>query len=337
MSRHPARLLLDTLRFEGGPPSDRLEADWRAVDSRGLDRLVVFESCGSWLYRRLRQVGAVNAVDHDLREGLAELSREETARNMIVDAEARAMALMLGEIGVPGVFLKGIARRVSVTRYPLADARLTNDVDVLVPAERAREVWDELRRRGYVLTKPWRPPRPEHHHLPALMNERRVGVEVHTTTNAWRIRPAEAWRRLFGEGVEVRHDDVCYRVPSATELFWGGAAHGLLHPDVGFILVLLFSSAVIWASGAAIDWDEIRRRIETKEITDRTAACTWFNAVSQVVGTQPPPVVADVLEPFDLGRALELRYSALRHLHLPISLWKGLAWWSSERARRGTP
>jgi Uncharacterised nucleotidyltransferase len=334
MTLHPARLLLETLRFQNGTSAAQLAADWAEVDGRGLDRLVVFEGCGSWLYRRLRQIGAVADLDLDFRDWLAELTREETARNLIVDAEAREIATLLTDLGVPGVFLKGVARRVSVDRYPLADARLTNDVDVLVPADRAREVWDELRRRGYQRTKPSRPPRPEHHHLPALMCARRVGVEVHTTTNARRIAPAEAWRRLYGTGVEVRRDGVCYRVPSATELFWGGAAHGLLHPDNAFVLVLLFSSAVIWAGGGGIDWADIRGRLETKEIVDGAAARAWLSAASQLVGAEPPPELAGVLAPYDLNRALALRLAVLRHVPLPEGLWKGLAWWSSDRARR---
>jgi hypothetical protein len=333
---HPARLLLETLRFSGGPEAETLAAEWSAADDRGLDHLVMFESCGSWLFRRLRQIGVLDSVDPGFAEWLADLAREETARNMIVDAEARAVAMLLSEVGVPAVFLKGIARRVSVERYPLADARLTNDVDILVPADQAREVWHELRRRGYRLIKPWRPPRPEHHHLAGLMSDRRVGVEVHTTTNYRRIPPAEAWKRLHEGGVEVLREGVCYRVPSATEMFWGGAAHALLPADDAFVLAHLFSSAVIWAAGGEIDWVEVRRRLESKEIPDRTAACAWLNAVAQLVGAQVPPELVDALEPYDLGRALELRLAVLRHLRLPMPLWKGLAWWSNDQARRCT-
>lgn len=337
-----ARLLLDTLRFRGGPPEDRLAADWADADVRGLAELVSFESCGAWLYRRLRRCGAVDGLDPAFRDWLGELTREETARNLIVDAEARAMAVMLSETGIPGVFLKGVARRVSLERYPLADARLINDVDVLVPAVRAREVWQELRRRGYRPTKPWRPSRPEHHHLPALMNERRVGVELHTTTNDRRIAPPEAWRRLFEGGLEVRRDGVRYRVPSATELFWGATAHALRVPDTAFVLVLLFGAAVIWAGesgggdddGGAIDWAVIRRRIEGKEIVDRPAAGAWLEAVRQLVGADAPRELAPVMDRFDLARALELRLAVLRRIALPFSLWKGLAWWSTERGRR---
>lgn len=334
MTRDPAGLLLETLRFRNETRAETLAVEWANVDGRGLDRLVAFESCGSWLYRRLRHIGAVGRLDSEFHEWLAELTREETARNMIVDAEAQAMAALLTELGMPGVFLKGVARRASVTRYPLADARLTNDVDLLVPTDRARELWSELRRRGYQRTKPTRPPRPEHHHLPALMCDRRVGVEIHTTTNASRIAPGEAWRRLYERGTDVRVDGVCFRVPSATELFWGGAAHGLLHPDVAFLLVLLFSSAVVWAPEASIDWAEIRRRLEAREIVDLSAAGAWLNAVAQLVGVEPPKELAGLLQPYDLHRALALRLAVFRHVPLPRGLWKGLAWWSNDRAGR---
>lgn len=332
MTRPTARLLLDTLRFRRSAPPEVLAAEWSEADGRGLDRLVDFEACASWLYRRLRQLGAVDLLDPGFREWLAEVTWEETARNMMVDAEARAVAELLPEIGVPGVFIKGVARRVSMGRYPQADARMTQDVDVLVPAERAFEVWFELRRRGYRRTKPNPPPRPEHHHLTALMSERLVAVEVHTTVDP-RLPAGEAWRRFYESGEDVVRDGVAYRVPPPTELFWSATAHGLLHPDIAFVMIQFLSAAVIWASGAAIDWVEIRRRLETKEILDRVAARAWLSAVAQIVGVTPPSELAGMLEPYDLGRALELRLAVLRHVHLPRHLWKSLAWWSSERAQ----
>jgi len=327
-----ARLLLDTLRFKGGPPSEHLAAAWQEAGGRGLRRLVAFEACSIWLYRRLRQLGVLERVDPDFAAWLSDKAREETARNLIVEAEAEALTVTFRQLAVPAVFLKGVARRLSVDRYPLADARVTNDVDVLLPADRARDAWHALRRLGYERTNPVKPPRPEHHHLPALWSQRRVGVELHTT-NAPNVPPAEAWRRHYDAGMDVTRAGLAYRVPSATELLWSSAAHGLRHPEIAFLLLRLLDAAVIWASGAEVDWPEIARRLDAKEIVDGAAAGAWLGAAAQLAGVEPPAALAERVAPYDLERALGLRLAVLRRLQPPGGLSKALAWWTSERAR----
>lgn len=326
-------LLFDTLRFHGAPPSERLAAAWASADLRGLPRLVALEACAIWVYRRLRQVGALEQMDRDLIEWLTSQVTDETARNMLIDAEADALAEVLRRIGVPAVFMKGVARRLLAERFPLADARRTNDVDLIVPAERAWELWHELRRLGYGRTRLTKPPRPEHHHLPALMSERRVGVEIHTT-HAQGITPAESWRRLHTGAREVVRSGRHFSVPSATELFWNGTAHALRIPDVAFILGHLLDTAVIWASDAPLDWGEIVRRLDAKEIVDTTAAAFWLRAAGSLAGVTPPAELESRLEAFDLPRALELRLAILRRVPLPAAWSKLLLWWSTERARR---
>lgn len=327
-----ARLLLDTVRFRGAPASELTER-WREADLTGLDQLVAFEGCAVLLYRRLRQLGALEAVDSGFAEWLSGRALNDTARNLLIESQAFELAEICGRLEMPIVFLKGVARRWTADRYPMADARATNDVDVLVPAQRARELWSELRRLGYERTTPHGPPRPEHHHLPALWHDRRVGVEVHTT-HAQGIPPGESWRRHYDLGMDVERNGLRLRVPSATELLWSGAAHGLRHPEFAFLLVLLFDVAVIWASGAAIDWGEIARRLERKEIIQGDAAGAWFGAAGQLAGADRPPELALRLEPYDLERGLRVRHAVLRRVTLPPLGLKALSWWSSESARR---
>ncbi len=329
-----ARLLIDTLRFRGGLPPERLAPVWGTVEGKGMQRLVEFEGCAIWLYRRLRQLGVMERIDPELADWVSAQAREETARNLLIEAEAQALAEIFHEIDMPAVFLKGVARRLNVDRYPLADARVTNDVDVLVPLALAREVWHDLRRRGYERTSPTKPPRPQHHHLPALWSHRRVGVELHTT-HARGVDPGVAWQRYYDAGIDVVRSGIRFRVPSATELFWSATAHSLLIPDSAFILVLMFDAAVIWASGVPMDWAEIARRLDAKEIVDGAAAGAWLGAAAQLAGVEPPVALAGRVAPYDLERALSLRLAVLRHLQPSGGLRKALAWWTSERARAG--
>jgi hypothetical protein len=332
VSVHPARLLLDTLRFHRAPPPEQLAAAWAEADVRGLERLVTLEGCAIWLYCRLRQLSALETLDQEFAMWVAAQAREATARNLLIEAEAQSLARLLHELGTPFVFMKGVARRLTVDRYPLADARATSDVDVLVPVARAWEVWHALRQMGYERTTPWMRPRPEHHHLPALWNERQVGVELHTT-NAPDVPAAEAWRRHYESGMDVERGGVRYRVPSATELLWSGTAHSVRLPDIAYLLVPLFDAAVIWASGAAVDWVEIRRRLEAGEIVDRVAAGAWLGAAASIAGVDPPAALTGRIAPYDVERALRLRLAVLRHVAVPASLRKAFLWWTSERAR----
>jgi hypothetical protein len=243
------------------------------------------------------------------------------------------VARTLDRLGIPGVFMKGTARRLVADRYPLADARRTSDVDVLVPLQRAWDLWYELRRQGYERTNLTKPPRPEHHHLPALMNDRRVGVEIHTT-HARGIDPGVSWQRHFTNGATAVRSGVTFRVPSATELLWTATAHALLIPDLAFFLVRLLDTALVWASGAAIDWDEVARRLDAKEIVDGGAAAAWLGAARVLAGQELPAALVGRVTPYDLSRELRLRFAVLRRVAVPAGWRKALAWWSSEVARR---
>jgi hypothetical protein len=272
-------------------------------------------------------------VDRQLADWLAMQTSEETARNLLIDAETDAIAAVLQRLEVPAVFMKGVARRLAADRFPLADARSTNDVDLIVPADLAWDVWHELRRLGYERTKLTKPPRPEHHHLPALWGERRVGVEIHTT-HAQGLPPEESWRRHDSGARDVLRGGRQFRVPSATELFWSGAFHSLRIPDVAFLLPRLLDTAVIWASGAPLDWPEIARRLDAKEIVDRAAAGAWLRAAADLAGVDPPPELAGRIGTYNLALELELRLMFLKWIRIPLAWRKALMWWSSERARR---
>ena len=327
-----ADLLLATLRPGGAAAPDVLRDAWPHADLRGLTRLIDFEGSALWTYWRLRQLEVLGALDPGFTEWLGNESRDAAAKNLLIDAEADAVSRALDRLGMPGVFMKGTARRLVADRYPMADARRTSDVDVLVPADRAWDLWYELRRQGYERTNLAKPPRPEHHHLPALMNHRRVGVEIHTT-HAQGIAPAESWRRHFTGSASVTRDGTVFRVPSATELFWTATAHALLIPDLAFFLVRLHDTALVWASGAAIDWDEVARRLDTKEIIDGAAAAAWLDAARQLAGQEVPAALTGRVASYDLRGELRLRFAVLRRVRVPVSWRKALAWWSSELAR----
>ncbi|HKA58255.1 MAG TPA: hypothetical protein VKD28_06545, partial [Gemmatimonadales bacterium] len=106
-------LLLNTLRLGGARgESAALRQAWETrADHPGLTGLIDFEGCGLWLARRLRQIGADNALASDLGGFVSRCAREIAASNLLVDAETETMLAFLAARGTPCILLKGAARR----------------------------------------------------------------------------------------------------------------------------------------------------------------------------------------------------------------------------------
>ena len=316
-----AELLLDTLRFDQ-PNAVSLRERWASASkTRGLARLVAYEDCALWLSRRLKQIGCGPLLDATFLEWLNRRARDELARNLLVDAQTTKVVQALHAAGAPCVLLKGAARRATATLYPWADARRSNDVDVLVPASRVDDLWTGLRESGYELvTNPELTPA-GHYHPPPLWDKSHVAVELHTSTSA-EVPANEAWRRATTGGRDVMRDGVEMRVPSATELFWHGITHGLQQIEA-FRLRYFLDVAVIWASGAEIDWEVIVARFASPEIADQRRARAWLAAAAWLAARPAPPALSTPY-PYNVGRALRWRLAVLGRLEASSRLGRTL-------------
>jgi Uncharacterised nucleotidyltransferase len=236
---------------------------------------------------------------------------------------------------VPHVLLKGAARRFASDLFPYAGARATHDVDVLVPAARAQEAWDQLRRAGYEPATPNGRGHWEHFHLPALWDGQRVAVELHTSTSR-AVAQAEAWRRATTGARPLERAGVRADVPAPTELLWHGLTHALRHRADAFRLRFLLDGAAMLATPVAFDWREIERRLGTAEIARPRAALAWLEAAAALAGrTLPPPLASRGGAALgDLAAALERRLAVLNVVALRG--WPGtlLCWWSTRRGTR---
>ena len=337
MSARPGDLLVETLALGSGEGADpaRLAANWAIVSPHGLERLVTFEGCALWLWRRLRELGAAAAPPAKFADWLAHEARGRAARNLLVDAQADAVVCRLGAAGVPHVLLKGVARRFSCDLFPYAGARATHDVDVLVPAARAQEAWDLLWRAGYEPTARNGHGHREHFHLPALWDAQRVAVELHTSTSQ-AVPPHEAWRRATTGGRAVERAGVRAGLPGPTELLWHGLTHALRHHADAFRLRFLLDGAAILATPAAFDWGEIERRLGTAEIARRPAALAWLETAAALAGrVLPAPLAVRGGTPLpNLAAALQRRLEVLKAVALPGRLGTLLCWWTSGRGAR---
>lgn len=337
MSVNPGDLLVRTLTLGGGVDPAGLAADWAALSPRGLDRLVTFEGCGLWLWRRLRELGAAAAPPAELRDWLAHEARARAARNLLVDAQADVVVRRLGDAGVPHVLLKGAARRFSSDLFPYASARATHDVDVLVPAARARDAWDLLCRAGYEPASRNGERHREHFHLPPIWDAQRVAVELHTSTSRT-VSPDEAWRRATTGGRVAERAGLRANVPAPTELLWHGLTHSARHRADAFRLRFLLDGAAILATPAAFDWPEIDRRLGTAEIARRSTALAWLEAAAGLAGRVLPLALPEGTPFVELAGALEGRLAVLRRVAVNGRLGTLLCWWTNARsARRAQP
>lgn len=313
---HPATLLLQTLRFGDRLEPASLRAAWATAATPGLARLVSFEGCALWLYRRLRQIDEAWAsplATSTFGTWLERRARADAAQNMRVDAQTESLLRLLNARGIPHVLLKGAARRAAAHLFPYADARTTNDVDVLLPATEARHMWEQLRTLGYdYATRPEHTPS-GHYHLPPLCDRGRVAVELHTSTSR-AVSSEEAWRRASSGTRELRQHGITMPVPSSTELLWHGVTHAVHHQTGAFRLRFFQDVSVILASGAEIDWGELRARLDSTEIADRSVTGAWLGAAAWLAGTRLSTDITGSVAPFDLPRALRWRLAVLRRL-----------------------
>jgi hypothetical protein len=314
VTRDSARLLLDTLRLGGGergtPERAAARHAWSRVDARAMAALAVWEGGAQWLLRRLRELGLEDAAPSPLRAALRRVAMDEQARGMLVDAETQELERYLIARGVPSVLIKGPARRAASGRYPYAEARVTLDVDVLLPAQHVQEVWNDLRERGWPLaTDPAATPE-GHYHPPPLRGPNGVPVELHSSTG-YAVTPGEAWRRANDGGAELEWNQVRVRVPSATELLWHGLTRALVAGPDGFRLRHFLDAAAILASGAAVDWNRIVTRLAAGEEADPPVARAWLRSAAELAAYDLPASALGACAPFDLVRALSWRLAVL--------------------------
>lgn len=307
----PALLLLETLRLRRVWDDARLRQAWLSTPIDGLRELVSYEQITIWLYVRIRELGVGDELPPSFWTWLIRRARVESANGLLVEAEAMRIAELLRAGGVPAIFLKGVARRLMADRFPYIEARPTIDVDVLLPADQASSVWEDLKKSGYKFaTDPNLTPVDLWHLIP-LAGANRVAVELHTSTSR-EVRPPDAWRRQFLDSTVVRRGELELRVPSPTELLWHSIAHAQNDGVNAWRLKCFQDAAVLMTDDDEIDWEMIADRLKSVEIKDRTLTMRWLGAAAELAGRPLPEALAPLPRPFPLLRILRWRLAVWR-------------------------
>jgi len=100
------------------------------------------------LYWELRETGLASLLPGDVLEYFEAIYEMNSARNAGIAGHAGELAGLLNGIGVAPLLLKGAGNLVS-GRYPDPGVRIMDDIDILVPEDRALECWRLLESAGY--------------------------------------------------------------------------------------------------------------------------------------------------------------------------------------------
>ncbi len=309
--------LLALLRIRGAPSTTDASAMWHAVSAcPEYSTLLQREGAALWLYRRLHDCGV--SLDSEAGATLRESAHQQLMFGLRVDDETLAVTRILRDATIPFSPIKGPARRIASGLYAYADARATSDVDVLVPEARANDAYDALTKHGYQPVTETGPARPEHFHLPGLIGQRGVAVELHTSTAPW-LSPMEAWRRQSNAPDTIRWEGQEFAISNATELLWHGMAHAFIDGADGFRLRTFLDGAAVMASGRSIDWTCITQRIVAGEIRDAETATAvpprllrrWMATAGMLAGVAAP---ADFVRDgeYPIARVLHWKSMVLR-------------------------
>ncbi len=295
------RLFLSTLRLRPdlGLGATRRDA-WVRAPLAGVAELAAFEGCTLWLYQRLRGRAVLDALPRTFADALERVARREAAQNLRIDAEAEAIVRWLARAGVPCVLLKGVARRAAVGLYPTTATRGRRRATSTFsyPHRTRRECGTDCGKRA---TSPPQPsglrPAPT-----GATTSRRSWASDGLRSRSTRLRPGPSRRRKRGAGRAGTHalshgaGSRCGVAP-ATELLWHGITHAAQEHEMyegGFRLRYFQDAAVILAAPGAIDWDEIVRRLDSQEVTDRVTTVRWLGAAANLAGTGLPSGLSGV-------------------------------------------
>jgi len=228
-------------------------------------RIIESQGAALWLYRRLHALG----IDLGGAAGAAlrRSAHESIASGLRVDGETMAVTAILRDAGIAVAPIKGPARRIATDFYPYADARSTLDVDLIVPRSVAFAAHEILVQHGYAPVRAPEDAIADHFHLPALIGQRAVAVELHVSTAPW-LSPDEAWSRQSAGADVIARDGAEFNIAGPTELLWDAMSHAFIDGPAGFRLRGFLDGAVIIAAQRAIDWDVIAGRMAAGEIRD---------------------------------------------------------------------
>ena len=184
------------------------------------------------LYRELGEKRLLDLIPRDLLEYFELIHEKNGARNQSILEHASELAGRLNQIGVEPILLKGACHLAS-RLYPDPAVRIMDDIDILVPADRALECWRHLQSCGYGAAAERADVRVEdlpRQGWPELWLEGRAGVvEMHRLDEWNHMLSSPA---LYADSEPVLLGGGRARIPNATSRWIFTIAHSYVHHHV---------------------------------------------------------------------------------------------------------
>lgn len=245
-------LVLDTFAGRGG--GDRLAARWKRLplSAHAFGRLLAVEECAADLLVRLRQIGIVSHLAPEHAALLESRAVRQTVRMLALRATQREVLGALRARAVPVTAIKGAAFDCAGLR-PL---RVCNDLDLMVSPPDVPAALNALQSLGYAIPPGEQLPA-SFHHLPPLLRNDSVPIELHT-------RLLLRGRATADDPPAVMGCDDGLRVLAPTDWAWHLLAHDSYHHETAGSARSALDLAALEARYAPeIDWREIARRCRT--------------------------------------------------------------------------
>jgi hypothetical protein len=188
------------------------------------------------LYGVLRHKNLLSFVPADLRDYLQILNHLNRERNRLLEEHAEQTALLLNEIGVEPVLLKGTANLLSGL-YLDKSVRFISDMDILVPENRLADCMNRLRAAGYDYLFPsedeyWK----THHHGPPLLKKDCCfRIELHSRLLSRQPRNLIDACEVLSDSIPLSIGISRVRIPSTSHRLIHNVAHAQL-ADRDFLL-----------------------------------------------------------------------------------------------------
>jgi hypothetical protein len=328
----PTRLIaerfLEVVRL--GPPGSGFQLDPESLEAMIL--LARYERIGGWLWNQvLGTARAGRPAPGPAQDELKRLARIEAAMTLkLVATTSRVLGLLSGQ-GIQVIPLKGLAYSALSSQFPFFRFRSPGDLDLLVAPGTAERAWRILTEAGFARTST-PSVHPDHHHLPTLIGDFQVPVEIHSAASLFWSEQL-SWERLGESSRLVVWQGCELHVPAPTELCWHALIHSLGDGAPGCRMRNFLTVAALLRDGdvdlgllaSRMKQERIREHDSRHPVPDK-AAQRWLDIATWLAGTAPSTGRSSDHLP-DLVRLLAFRLKRLSHWPAePAAQDRALTW-----------
>jgi hypothetical protein len=257
---------------------------WKQWQALGGDVDRIDGASYGLLPQAYRNLAAI-APEEPLIGKLKSVYRYHWYRNQVLLHGAAEAVRVLEAAGIPTLVLKGAA--LAILHYRDAGARPMEDVDVLVPRDRARDAMRVLRAAGFSPAFPAPEAKIGVRHAETFVSPGDHAVDLHWWALWQPSRDDDLWRNAVG--FELGGERTRALAPAHQLL--QVPVHGLRTQETPALRWIPDALLVLRSSRGAVDWEALVAAARTRQLTTHLGA-----ALSYLRETFAAPIPEDVLD-----------------------------------------